>query len=150
MAFSNSQRTCLSLSDLGQGEDLGVLTTVMLRRKPRDSWNGGLLVTASIGIKCLPKDEVISIFLSGLLNSGSECTCSTSNYMGTYPKPPSTEFQIAKTLLHRPHSKITLSPTVIEDICLSCSREFYDNATDGNYKVGDMTRPRGRESKTRK
>jgi hypothetical protein len=87
----------------------------------------------------IPKDEVISIFLSGLLNSGSECTCSTSNYMGTYPKPPSTEFQIAKTLLHRPHSKITLSPTVIEDICLSCSREFYDNATDGNYKVGDMS-----------
>jgi len=32
-----------------------------------------------------------------------------------------------------------LSPTSIEDICLSCSREFYDNATDGNYKVGDMS-----------
>ncbi|KAF9651849.1 Sec39-domain-containing protein [Thelephora ganbajun] len=67
----------------------------------------------------IPKDEVASIFLSGLLNSG--------------------KFRIAKTLLHKPHSKISLSPTAIEDICLSCSREFYDNATDGNYKVGDMS-----------
>jgi len=53
--------------------------------------------------------------------------------------PTAPEFQIAKTLLHTPQSKVTLSSTTIEDICLSCSREFYDNATDGNYKVGDMS-----------
>ena len=86
----------------------------------------------------IPKDEVISIFLSGLLNSGSECACPANNRIELSPgRLP--EFQIAKTLLHMPHSKITLSPTAIEDICLSCSREFYDNATDGNYKVGDMS-----------
>ena len=83
----------------------------------------------------IPKDEVISIFLSGLLNSGSECAYSVDEFIELIP---SAEFQIAKTLLHTPQSKITLSPTTIEDICLSCSREFYDNAMDGNYKVGDM------------
>ncbi|KAF9787190.1 secretory pathway protein Sec39-domain-containing protein [Thelephora terrestris] len=78
---------------------------------------GGSGLRSAFGL--IPKDEVISIFLSGLLNSG--------------------KFHIAETLLHKPDSKISLSPTAIEDICLSCSREFYDNATDGNYKVGDMS-----------
>jgi len=33
----------------------------------------------------IPKDEVISIFLSGLLNSGSECVCSPDNRMELSP-----------------------------------------------------------------
>lgn len=31
-----------------------------------------------------------------------------------------------------------LSAQAIEDICLKCSNELYDNASSGNYKVGDM------------
>lgn len=27
---------------------------------------------------------------------------------------------------------------MIEEICLACSQEFYDNATSGNYHFGDM------------
>ena len=36
--------------------------------------------------------------------------------------------------------KITLKmdPTMVEDISLSVSQEFYDNATSGNYHFGDM------------
>lgn len=28
--------------------------------------------------------------------------------------------------------------TQCQDICLTCSREFYDNASSGNYRFGDM------------
>jgi len=40
--------------------------------------------------------------------------------------------------LHAPRTKISLDTKTIEDICLSCSREFYDNSSSGNYKFGDM------------
>ena len=37
------------------------------------------------------------------------------------------------------HKKILrLDPSVVEEICLSVSQEFYDNATSGNYHFGDM------------
>jgi hypothetical protein len=54
-------------------------------------------------------------------------------------QPALPEFSIAKMLLHVPNSKLALDPEIIEDICLSCSREFYDNASSGNYKFGDMS-----------
>ncbi|KAF8167770.1 secretory pathway protein Sec39-domain-containing protein [Crassisporium funariophilum] len=66
----------------------------------------------------LSREEVMGIFLSGLLSTGN--------------------FGIAKTMLQGPHSKITLSSEAIEAACLSCSRELYDNASSGNYKFGDM------------
>ncbi|KAG9314258.1 secretory pathway protein Sec39-domain-containing protein [Chiua virens] len=66
----------------------------------------------------LSSEEVSSIFFTGLLNSGS--------------------FDIAREFLQHRHGKWPLSPLVIEDICLSVSREFYDNASSGNYKTGDM------------
>lgn len=47
-------------------------------------------------------------------------------------------FDIAKSLLHSSHPKLSLDPDTIEEICLSSSREFYDNASSGNYKFGDM------------
>ncbi|KAK2461661.1 hypothetical protein APHAL10511_006124 [Amanita phalloides] len=65
----------------------------------------------------LSKDEVARIFLSGLLSTGN--------------------FAIAKTMLHSSR-KLPLDPVTLEDICLSCSRELYDNASSGNYKFGDM------------
>lgn len=51
---------------------------------------------------------------------------------------PSAEFEVAKELLRARHAKFTLKPADIEEICISSSHEFYDNATSGNYKVGDM------------
>ena len=33
---------------------------------------------------------------------------------------------------------VKLDAAVIEDICLTSSQEFYDNASDGNYHFGDM------------
>ncbi|KII93812.1 hypothetical protein PLICRDRAFT_99626 [Plicaturopsis crispa FD-325 SS-3] len=65
----------------------------------------------------LDRTEVLQIFFGGLLSSG--------------------KFGIAKGLL-RSSNKLALDATVIEDICLSCSREFYDNASSGNYNFGEM------------
>jgi hypothetical protein len=48
------------------------------------------------------------------------------------------DFAIARSLVHKTKGKLQLAPLAIEDICLACSREFYDNASSGNYKVGDM------------
>ncbi|KAG1846879.1 secretory pathway protein Sec39-domain-containing protein [Suillus subluteus] len=33
---------------------------------------------------------------------------------------------------------LSSGPSKIEDLCLAASREFYDNASSANYKVGDM------------
>jgi neuroblastoma-amplified sequence len=48
------------------------------------------------------------------------------------------EFEIAKDLLRHSDSKLALDSTAVEDICLSASKEFYDNASSGNFKFGDM------------
>ncbi|KAL0579369.1 hypothetical protein V5O48_002645 [Marasmius crinis-equi] len=66
----------------------------------------------------LPRDEVLRIYFSGLLSTG--------------------RFDIARHLLKSRNTRLTLTNDVVEDICLSCSREFYDNASSGNYKFGDM------------
>ncbi|OSX67379.1 hypothetical protein POSPLADRAFT_1064054 [Postia placenta MAD-698-R-SB12] len=66
----------------------------------------------------LSKDDIIRIFFSGLLSTG--------------------KFDIAKNLLQSHNIHLSLDPRVIEDICLTCSQEFYDNATSGNYHFGDM------------
>lgn len=47
-------------------------------------------------------------------------------------------FDIARELLQQRHGKLSLPLLTAEDICLSVSREFYDNASSGNYKTGDM------------
>ncbi|TFK56969.1 hypothetical protein OE88DRAFT_1722027 [Heliocybe sulcata] len=78
--------------------------------------------TGETGIKgafgLLSRDEVMKIFLSGLLASG--------------------KFEIATAILRNPRRKLRLDAAVVEEICLSASREFYDNASSGNYTHGDM------------
>ncbi|KAF8807717.1 Sec39-domain-containing protein [Phlegmacium glaucopus] len=66
----------------------------------------------------LTQEEVTGIFFGGLLTTGN--------------------FDIAKTMIHGSHGKINLDSEAIETVCLSCSRELYDNASSGNYKFGDM------------
>ena len=34
--------------------------------------------------------------------------------------------------------RLPVSNDVVEDICLSVSQEFYDNASSGNYHFGEM------------
>ena len=50
----------------------------------------------------------------------------------------SLEFDVARSLLNFPNAHLALDTHVIEDICLSCSQEFYENASSGNYRSGDM------------
>ncbi|KAK7059084.1 hypothetical protein VNI00_001708 [Paramarasmius palmivorus] len=66
----------------------------------------------------LSKEEVMRIYLSGLLSTG--------------------RFNIARNLLHSRKGRLALDNEIVEETCLSCSREFYDNASSGNYKFGDM------------
>ncbi|KAI6047772.1 secretory pathway protein Sec39-domain-containing protein [Pisolithus marmoratus] len=96
--------------------------------KSKDDWEWlledmhKLRATSKAGIKgafgLIPKVDISSIFLSGLLSSGL--------------------FDIASEFLHKKPSKLSLPVSVVEDICLSVSREFYDNATSANFKMGDM------------
>ncbi|KAF8846256.1 Sec39-domain-containing protein [Paxillus ammoniavirescens] len=95
--------------------------------KGRDDWEWlledmlKLCGSSESGLKSafglLSAEEISSIFFAGLLSSGS--------------------FDIAKDLLQR-RGRLSLPVTTMEDICLSVSREFYDNASAGNYKTGDM------------
>ena len=41
-------------------------------------------------------------------------------------------------MLYDRRHKLKLSSEIIEAVCLACSREFFDNASSGNYKFGDM------------
>jgi hypothetical protein len=41
-------------------------------------------------------------------------------------------------MLYASHRKIRLEHGVIEEIAITSSHELYDNASSGNYKVGDM------------
>ncbi|KAF5385476.1 hypothetical protein D9757_005391 [Collybiopsis confluens] len=65
----------------------------------------------------LSRDEIIRIFLSGLMSTG--------------------KFDVTKSLL-RNSIQLNLDSDTLEDICLACSREFYDNSSSGNYKFGEM------------
>ncbi|KAL4241792.1 hypothetical protein ABKN59_000878 [Abortiporus biennis] len=66
----------------------------------------------------LSRDDVSRIFFSGLLSTGN--------------------FQIAKDILHSHKSNLHLDADAVEAICLTCSQEFYDNASSGNLHFGEM------------
>ena len=86
----------------------------------------------------LSRDDIIRIFFSGLLSTGSECSYNYASFLNAVVTHAHIDFDIAKKLLHSPNVELSLDHQVIEDICLACSQEFYDNATSGNYHFGDM------------
>ncbi len=83
----------------------------------------------------LSQTEILSIFLSGLLSNGRK-------YPFLPPRYPSLTFflelETAKSLLRSKKSALSLDDEAVEEICLTSSREFYDNASAGNYNFGDM------------
>ncbi|KAG1825798.1 secretory pathway protein Sec39-domain-containing protein [Suillus subaureus] len=107
-----ARRTGAAVDKLGQMEDWEWLLNDMLKLCGKNESG----VPSAFGL--LTEEEVSSIFFSGLLSSG--------------------RFDIAKNLIHSKHGKLTLRASKIEDLCLAASREFYDNASSANYKVGDM------------
>ncbi|KAI6136499.1 secretory pathway protein Sec39-domain-containing protein [Pisolithus sp. B1] len=96
--------------------------------KSKDDWEWlledmhKLSATSKAGIRgafgLMSEVDISSVFLSGLLSSGL--------------------FDIAREFLHKRPSRLSLPASVVEDICLSISREFYDNASSANFKIGDM------------
>jgi hypothetical protein len=107
-----ARRTGAAADKLGEMEDWEWLLDDMLKLCGKNESG----VPSAFGL--LTEEEVSSIFFSGLLSSG--------------------RFDIAKNLIHSKHGRLTLRASKIEDLCLAASREFYDNASSGNYKVGDM------------
>ena len=47
-------------------------------------------------------------------------------------------FAIARHFVHPRYGDRLLPLDVLETLCLETSREFYDNASSGNYNFGDM------------
>ncbi|EJD04059.1 Sec39-domain-containing protein [Fomitiporia mediterranea MF3/22] len=66
----------------------------------------------------LSGDAIRQIFFRGLLSTS--------------------RFAIAKQIIKPRHGERLLDAETIEKLCLDCSREFYDNASSGNYNFGDM------------
>jgi hypothetical protein len=79
--------------------------------------------------------EIKEIFLSGLLSAGSKLYsipwCCWRLILSCLA-----EFNVAKGLLNERAD--FLPARAVERICLSCSREFYDNANSGNLHTGNM------------
>ncbi|CAE6358392.1 unnamed protein product [Rhizoctonia solani] len=80
--------------------------------------SGGALGDLRGAFGALKKDEVIRIFFEGLLSSG--------------------RFEMAHDMLNPRGIPPPLSTDAVETLCLTVSREFYDNATSGNIHSGDM------------
>ncbi|KAF8525050.1 Sec39-domain-containing protein [Hysterangium stoloniferum] len=66
----------------------------------------------------LTKEEVTQIFFSGLLSSGN--------------------FRVAKSVLRKSRTPYLSDPQIIEKQVLASAREFYDNASVGNFHQGEM------------
>jgi hypothetical protein len=86
----------------------------------------------------LSHSETVHIFFSGLLSTGRGLFSPLEFVQLMIYIFSSSEFDIAQSFLRSPKNRQTFDSTQIEEICLSCSREFYDNASSGNYKFGDM------------
>ncbi|BGO99247.1 hypothetical protein JCM10021v2_002919 [Rhodotorula toruloides] len=66
----------------------------------------------------LGKEEALKIFFGGLLGAG--------------------RFTLARSLFEPSSTTPPLQPQAVEDLVISASREFYDNAEEGNLHSGDM------------
>ncbi|GAA6018217.1 hypothetical protein JCM11491_005637 [Sporobolomyces phaffii] len=66
----------------------------------------------------LGEEEMWKIFFGGLLGAG--------------------RFSLARSLLNPSSMQAPLEPNAVEDLVVSASREFYDNAEEGNLNRGDM------------
>ncbi|KAJ3779080.1 secretory pathway protein Sec39-domain-containing protein [Lentinula raphanica] len=76
---------------------------------------GETKIKGALGL--LSRDEIVRIYFSGLLSTG--------------------KFEIARNLLKKT-TQFEFDSETLEDICIACSHEFYDNAGSGNYKFGEM------------
>ncbi|BGP21456.1 hypothetical protein Rt10032_c01g0165 [Rhodotorula toruloides] len=66
----------------------------------------------------LGREEALQIFFGGLLGAG--------------------RFTLARSLFEPSSTSPLLEPQAVEDLVISASREFYDNAEEGNLHSGDM------------
>ncbi|KAJ4002451.1 secretory pathway protein Sec39-domain-containing protein [Lentinula boryana] len=83
----------------------------------------------------LSRDDIVRIYFSGLLSTGSESI--ELLQLSLLDVHDASEFEVAKNLL-RNTTQLNFDSETLEDICLACSHEFYDNASLGNYKFGEM------------
>lgn len=84
----------------------------------------------------LTDEDILRVFWSGILASGS--TCHMFQNPRDYQLIIQSGFALAKHLLNMKAPNRKPTPETLEELCLACSREFYDNSPSGNYKFGNM------------
>lgn len=88
----------------------------------------------------LEREEVLRIFFGGLLASGRELGASRvvtrSKADGSLVLDAGVA--LAKSLLQPSSTKTPLDASIVQELVISASREFYDNAESGNLHEGDM------------
>ena len=83
----------------------------------------------------LSGDEILRIYLGGLLSTGREYNCIIYGYA---PLIVALGFDVARSMLKDSKSRLKLPAATVEEVCIASSQEFYDNASSGNYHFGDM------------
>ena len=85
----------------------------------------------------LNEDEIWKIFFGGLLGAGRKFL-STLELMAKTDGSLQAGFSLARSLFNPSSMLAPLEPGAVEDLVVSASREFYDNAEEGNINRGDM------------
>jgi hypothetical protein len=102
--------------------------------------SGDALLRGAFGM--IRGDEMMRIYLGGLLRSGSECGTSSAHVrahpLPVLPRLPRVEFDVARKMVRRLEAEHGLSTHLLEEIVLDTSRELYENAENGNIHTGDM------------
>lgn len=91
----------------------------------------------------LDREEVLRIFFGGLLASGREykTVCGAEKGLPAADRQYGTNQTgtgLAKSLLQPSSAAAPLEPGIVQELVISASREFYDNAESGNIHEGDM------------
>lgn len=102
--------------------------------------SGDALLRGAFGM--IRGDEMMRIYLGGLLRSGSECGTSSAHVrahpLPVLPRLPRVEFDVARKMVRRLEAEHGLSTHLLEEIVLDTSRELYENAENGNIHTGEM------------
>jgi len=104
--------------------------TALWQDMKRLSGGDDALLRGAFGV--LSHEDLLSIYLAGVLASGSELLSNVSVCGLT------AEFDITRKMVTKLRVEETVSDVMLEGVVLQTSREFYENAESGNIHTGDM------------
>lgn len=120
---------------MGLGEVLRDLTD----SQGEDENGGGEKKGMGKAFWLLAEEEIWRIFFGGLLGAGREPLESFHPTLELrLTVMPALGFSLARSLFNPSSMDPPLEPSAVEELVISASREFYDNAGEGNLNRGDM------------